>query len=128
MSLEIEAINWLACVFTFIGTWMVGSKKANLLRVNQLYLLGSLFFLIYFGIQGMWANVILYIGLGGFAVRGWYHNQYINKGINYRKYKGKSPVISLLELMDDEYDTSKINLVPKDYIGKTRTLTFKRIE
>ena len=107
MSLEIEAINWVACVFTFIGTWMVGSKKANLLRVNQLYLLGSLFFLIYFGIQGMWANVILYIGLGGFAVRGWYHNQYINKGINYRKYKGKSPVISLLELMDDEYDTSK---------------------
>ena len=100
MSLEIEAINWVACVFTFIGTWMVGSKKANLLRVNQLYLLGSLFFIFYFVAQGMWVNVGLYIGLGGFAVRGWVHYSI----------------------------PTKINLVPKDYIGKTRTLTFKRIE
>jgi hypothetical protein len=58
-----------------MGTWIISNKNANLLRVNQIYLFSCGLFIVYFWILGMWVNVVLYIGLGGFAIRGWIHHR-----------------------------------------------------
>jgi hypothetical protein len=70
MSLLLDGINLLGILCTIYGSYIGQHQNVNARRLNQAYLCGCLCFLIFFGSQGLWANVGLYIVLGIFAIRG----------------------------------------------------------
>ena len=114
MEIYLDLLNWCACILTVIGTWEVQKKNANLWKINLVYLGGSTLFCIFFGIQGYWINVILYLILGGFAIRGLIHHKK-EKHPNYNLYKGESPVVSILNRIytDEEWEAKRKQLLSK---------------
>ena len=66
----IEFLNFVACVLTIWGTWEVAKPHANTYKVNQIYLLGSIFMVIVFIATQNIYMVGMYLILAGFSMKG----------------------------------------------------------
>lgn len=66
----IECLNFVACLLTIWGTWEVAKPNANTLKVNRIYLIGSILMVIVFVAVQNGYMVGMYLILAGFSVKG----------------------------------------------------------
>jgi hypothetical protein len=71
MQLIFYILNFCASILTILGTWEISQKQPNVKRVNLFYLIACGYLIFHFAVvQTNYSMLIMYILLGGFAIRG----------------------------------------------------------